>query len=62
MESIKGVHRYTMVGSCYVDGIMTWGDEAHGWGDSADDIEELDSKLRRRLHAPELAEVAFLLV
>ncbi|KAK1705138.1 heterokaryon incompatibility protein-domain-containing protein [Colletotrichum lupini] len=62
MESIKGVHRFTMVGSCYVDGIMTWGDEAHGWGDNADDIEELDSKLRRRLHAPELAEVAFLLV
>ncbi|KXH63414.1 heterokaryon incompatibility protein [Colletotrichum salicis] len=62
MESIMGVHRFTMVGSCYTAGIMNWGDEAGGWGDNPNDIEELDSKLRRRLNAPELAETAFLLV
>ncbi|KAK1638648.1 heterokaryon incompatibility protein-domain-containing protein [Colletotrichum phormii] len=62
MESIMGVHRFTMVGSCYTAGIMNWGDEARGWGDNPNDIEELDSKLRRRLNAPELAETAFLLV
>ncbi|KAK1717418.1 heterokaryon incompatibility protein [Colletotrichum acutatum] len=61
-ESIMGTHRFTMVGSCYADGIMHWGDEEHGWGDNADDIERLESKLRRKLKAPELVETAFLLV
>ncbi|KAI3528964.1 heterokaryon incompatibility protein [Colletotrichum filicis] len=61
-ESIMGTHRCTMVGSCYADGIMHWGDEDHGWGVNADDIESLESRLRRKLKAPELAGAAFLLV
>ncbi|OHE91274.1 heterokaryon incompatibility protein [Colletotrichum orchidophilum] len=62
MESVMGTNRFTMVGTCYADGIMHWGDEAQGWADNADDDEEIDSKLRRRLNAPELKEAAFVLV
>ncbi|KAK1986519.1 hypothetical protein LZ30DRAFT_705514 [Colletotrichum cereale] len=45
-----------MVGSCYAGGTMHWGHEADQWEDDPQDIEHLDSKLRRRLYNGKIFE------
>ncbi|GKT55824.1 heterokaryon incompatibility protein [Colletotrichum tofieldiae] len=48
-EHLGEVRRTTMVGSCFVEGTMHWGRGAGETEDDPQDIEHLDSKLRRRL-------------
>ncbi|KAI8192982.1 Heterokaryon incompatibility protein 6, OR allele [Colletotrichum sp. SAR 10_65] len=51
----------TMVGTCYVEGLMHWGGEAGYDGDNAKDTEGLEHKLRRRLQDRDISEEDFLL-
>lgn len=39
----------TMVGTCYIEGLMHWGSELGNYADNAKDIEGLEHKLRRQL-------------
>lgn len=58
---LQVINKMTMVGSCFVEGIMRWGQEDDEWEDGPSDIELLDSKLRRRLHSNDITEKGFLL-
>ncbi|KAI8169621.1 Heterokaryon incompatibility protein 6, OR allele [Colletotrichum sp. SAR 10_71] len=51
----------TMVGTCYVEGLMHWGGEAGYHADNARDTEGLEHKLRRRLRDRDISEEDFLL-
>ncbi|KAF4827235.1 Heterokaryon incompatibility protein 6, OR allele [Colletotrichum tropicale] len=51
----------TMVGTCYVEGLMHWGGEAGYHANNARDTEGLEHKLRRRLRDRDISEEDFLL-
>ncbi|KAF9872851.1 heterokaryon incompatibility protein [Colletotrichum karsti] len=51
----------TMVGTCYAEGIMHWGDEARGYGDDPGDIEGLEHKVRRKMRVRNISEEEFLI-
>ncbi|WDK13296.1 heterokaryon incompatibility protein [Colletotrichum graminicola] len=55
-DNLGNLRRTTMVGSCYADGTMRWGHEADQGEDDPQDIEHLDSKLRRRLYNDKISE------
>ncbi|KAL3297162.1 heterokaryon incompatibility protein [Colletotrichum asianum] len=54
-------HGMTMVGTCYVEGLMHWGSEAGNYADNARDTEGLEHKLRRRLRDRSISQEDFLL-
>ncbi|KAH0439376.1 heterokaryon incompatibility protein [Colletotrichum camelliae] len=54
-------HGMTMIGTCYVEGLMHWGSEAGNYADNARDTEGLKHKLRRRLRDRSISQEDFLL-
>ncbi|TKW58937.1 Heterokaryon incompatibility protein 6, OR allele [Colletotrichum tanaceti] len=62
LKQLENVRKTTMVGTCYVEGIMHWGRESGETEDDPRDIEHLDSKLRRRLYCGNIEEEGIMIL